>query len=222
MFSPRGLHCRPQRQAVRAGHGDELAVVTAHPRHNRAVARKRISRSMRISTAPRVHSTSRTTVGSSFRNGMQSVMRTLPSTRSNSLSSTRLSARYRRVTRQHWLALAGRRAPAGAIRQNPWPVPPSRWAKQAAHRTRASEPSRLTRHGRRERPCGCRRSGRRPDRESHGLSLPGQGRVICVSAPGEPVRRSSLDTRHRCPRSSTWVAIPPSSHAAGPLGHGSA
>ena len=46
---------------------------------------------MRISTAPLEHSTNRTMLGLCSLSGMQSVMRTLPSGRSNSLSSTKLS-----------------------------------------------------------------------------------------------------------------------------------
>ena len=92
-----------------------------------------------MSTAPLEHSTNRTTLGLCSLTGMQSVIRTLPSGRSNSLSSTRVSPRY-------WRRVAGNGSPwpggglaAGAIRQNPWSVSPTRWAKHAAESKRGRQ-----------------------------------------------------------------------------------
>ena len=90
MFSPRVC------AVVHSANPSGPAIATSWPSKRRTHGTtdpysKRISRSMRISTAPLEHSTNRTTLGLCSLSGMQSVMRTLPSGRSNSLSSTRVS-----------------------------------------------------------------------------------------------------------------------------------
>ena len=85
---------------------------------------------MLIGTRPRTPSTMRTTSGASPRGGMKSISRTTPSAVSNSVSSTRVSSRYRRRT--------ARISPAGAIVQWPFSSVPSSAAKIAPESNRGT------------------------------------------------------------------------------------
>ncbi len=98
-----------------------------------------------MSTVPLTPSTDRTRCGWLSRTGMQSVTRTVPVGVSNSVSSTRESARYqRRVAR----TVSG--APAGAIFQAPWDACPSSREKhegesKCGRHNQSTEPSFPTR-----------------------------------------------------------------------------
>jgi hypothetical protein len=85
---------------------------------------------MRIGTRPRTPSTMRTTSGASPRGGMKSITRTTPSVVSNSVSSTRVSSRYRRR-----VAVI---SPAGAMVQWPFSSVPSSAAKIAPESNRGT------------------------------------------------------------------------------------
>ena len=98
-----------------------------------------------MSTEPLTPSTERTRWGWLSRTGMQSVMRTVPVGVSNSVSSTRVLARYQRRVAT---TVAG--APAGAILKYPWSSVPSnrvkhdgesKWGRQS----QSTEPSSPTR-----------------------------------------------------------------------------
>ena len=106
--------------------------------------------------------TRRTTVGSASRIGMQSVIRTVPSGRSNSVSSTRVSPTYRRRVASSGSPSPGRDSPPGRSARSRGCVSPSRWAKQAASRSAGGTASRSSRRGRRAQRYACRRSGRSP------------------------------------------------------------